>query len=133
MRDRNRLLRDQVRDPRWFDVLEHRMADAGARITAGRRAAIARLHAAQTEAQTAFPSAELTLDSPPEAPLPETAVALRAALAGARAGDMRAGRTRLGPHRCDRPEGFRILDRVHGAGHPVCQTHLQGAEMVPLQ
>ena len=30
MRDRNRLLRDGIRDARWFDALEARMAEAGA-------------------------------------------------------------------------------------------------------
>lgn len=101
MRDRNRLLRDQIRDPRWFDALETRMAETGAAITAARQQAIARLLAAQAGAETAFPAALLRLESPQEAELPETGDALRDALAAARTGDLRAGRTRIGPHRSD--------------------------------
>jgi DNA replication and repair protein RecF len=47
MRERNRLLRDQVRDAGWFDALEAQMAAHGARVTANRTEALARLAAAQ--------------------------------------------------------------------------------------
>ena len=38
MRDRNRLLKDMVRDASWYDALEARMAEAGAVIQANRSA-----------------------------------------------------------------------------------------------
>ncbi|MCX8508013.1 MAG: AAA family ATPase, partial [Rhodobacteraceae bacterium] len=43
MRERNRLLKDQVRDPGWYQALEAQMARAGARLAAHRRAVLARL------------------------------------------------------------------------------------------
>ena len=59
MRERNRLLKDGVQDARWYDALEQQMADAGARLTAHRRDAIARIMPAQQDAATAFPAAAL--------------------------------------------------------------------------
>jgi len=43
MRERNRLLREGAQDAGWFTVLESRMAETGAQITANRLAALARL------------------------------------------------------------------------------------------
>ena len=100
MRERNRLLKDMVRDPHWYVALERQMAEAGAAITAGRQVALARVAAAQAGAETAFPSAGLALTHP-EGPLPEGEDALRDALAEGRARDMAAGRTLVGPHRAD--------------------------------
>jgi DNA replication and repair protein RecF len=39
MRERNRLLKDEVRDPAWYGALERQMAEAGARIATNRGAA----------------------------------------------------------------------------------------------
>ncbi|MCV6595570.1 MAG: AAA family ATPase, partial [Mangrovicoccus sp.] len=61
MRERNRLLRDQVNDPRWYAALEQRMAEAGAEIEANRIAALAQIQAAQRASQSAFPTANLDL------------------------------------------------------------------------
>ena len=57
MRDRNRLLKDQVNDARWYDALEARMADAGARIDSARRDALDR---GRSEGGGSFPVATLT-------------------------------------------------------------------------
>lgn len=46
MRDRNRLIKDQVVDAHWYSALEAQMADAGAEITRHRRATITRISAA---------------------------------------------------------------------------------------
>ena len=100
MRERNRLLKDMVRDGHWYAALENRMAEAGAAIHAHRLQALSRLADAQNGAQTAFPTADLTLQ-PGELGLPETAEDLRAALAEGRARDLAAGRTLMGPHRAD--------------------------------
>lgn len=94
MRERNRLLKDMVRDAAWYGALEAQMATAGAAVTAARRSALARITAAQEGAATAFPSARLTLmDIGPSD--------LIAALSEGRARDMAAGRTLDGPHRAD--------------------------------
>jgi DNA replication and repair protein RecF len=99
MRERNRLLKDMVRDPHWYGALEQQMAQAGAQITANRQMAIARLSAAQTAAETAFPVADLTLVDADSCP--ETEAELIEAFAAGRARDMAAGRALIGPHRSD--------------------------------
>ena len=101
MRERNRLLRDEVRDAGWYRALEARMAEAGAAITRNRLDAIARITAAQEGAGTAFPAARLTLlpgEGAADDPDPES-IAQR--LAETRARDMAAGRSLTGPHRAD--------------------------------
>ncbi len=100
MRERNRLLKDQVRDAHWYGALESQMAEAGAMIHSNRLFALDQLRDAQAEAQTAFPTAELELTHA-EADLPDTADALCATLAASRSRDLAAGRTLIGPHRAD--------------------------------
>ncbi|MHA6327098.1 DNA replication/repair protein RecF [Roseivivax sp. CAU 1753] len=100
MRDRNRLLKDQVRDAHWYRALEAQMARTGAVIHANRQAALRRLAAAQDGAETAFPAATLVLGHA-EGEMPETEAALAAALAESRPRDLMAGRTLIGPHRAD--------------------------------
>lgn len=100
MRERNRLLKDMVRDPAWYGALEAQMAQAGAAIHANRLATLAELHSAQKDAQTAFPTAELELIHA-DAPLPANEDDLRTALAEGRKRDLAAGRTLIGPHRAD--------------------------------
>jgi DNA replication and repair protein RecF len=94
LRERNRLLRDQVRDAGWFRALEEQLSVHGARLAANREAAIARLAAAPSGD---FPRAELAL----EAEGPRDAPSLAAALAEGRPRDLAAGRTLVGPHRDD--------------------------------
>ncbi len=96
MRDRNRLLKDQVTDPHWYGALETHMAAAALDITANRQRTLARLAQAQDGAETAFPGATLGLTHPE--PEPDD---LAAAFADTRRRDMAAGRTLLGPHRVD--------------------------------
>lgn len=100
MRERNRLLKDQVRDPAWYNALENQMAQSGAAIDANRRIALSQLAEAQQDAATAFPTADLTLTHA-ETDLPETQEDLRAALEDNRNRDMAAGRSLIGPHRAD--------------------------------
>ncbi|KAG1649162.1 DNA replication and repair protein RecF [Nymphon striatum] len=61
MRERNRLLKDMVREPSWYAALEMRMAEAGTAIHAGRLQALEAIEKAQEQAQTAFPAARLSL------------------------------------------------------------------------
>lgn len=95
MRDRNRLLRDQVTDQHWYGALELQMAEAGAVIESNRAAALARLAEAQSGADTAFPSAGLAICNP------SASGSLADALAEGRRRDMAAGRSLTGPHRAD--------------------------------
>ena len=101
MRERNRLLRDEVSDPGWYRALEAQMAEAGAALTRNRLAALARLTAAQGEGTPGFPAAQLTLlpgEGHADDPDPQ---ALAARLAEGRRRDLAAGRTLTGPHRAD--------------------------------
>ncbi|MBC7179565.1 MAG: DNA replication/repair protein RecF [Roseovarius sp.] len=127
MRERNRLLKDQVRDAQWYLALERQMADAGAEIHANRQHALALIAGAQMQAETAFPTAELELTQT-EGEMPETADDLRQALAESRFRDLVAGRTLIGPHRAD-------LYGVYAAkGVPAadCSTGEQKALLVSL-
>jgi DNA replication and repair protein RecF len=101
MRERNRLLKDGVNEPSWYDALEARMASSGAAIIENRVFALARVAAAQEGAKTAFPSAVLTLLGPQDADQPQTQDDLLDALSQGRGRDMAAGRTLVGPHRAD--------------------------------
>ncbi len=127
MRERNRLLKDQVRDAHWYHALEWQMAEAGAAIHANRQAALSRIAEAQRGAETAFPAAELELTAS-EGAMPEALADLRDALAESRFRDMAAGRALVGPHRAD-------LHAVYAAkGVPArdCSTGEQKALLVSL-
>lgn len=124
MRERNRLLKDMVREPSWYLALEQQLAEAGAAIHANRIAALQAITEAQAQAETAFPTAKLTLISD----MPDTAKDLRAALADCRMRDLAAGRTLIGPHRAD-------LEGVYAAKDvPArdCSTGEQKALLVSL-
>lgn len=122
MRERNRLLKDDVRDPHWYTALERQMAEAGARIRASRAEALRRIAEAQQAAETAFPAADLTLTEPDDAP------DLAAALADGRAADFRAGRTLVGPHRAD----ITAIYRAKATQAQQCSTGEQKALLISL-
>tara|TARA_R110002051_G_scaffold298809_2_gene365808 strand:- start:2230 stop:3348 length:1119 start_codon:yes stop_codon:yes gene_type:complete len=129
MRERNRLLKDMVRDAHWYVALERQMAEAGAKIHLNRSAAICELAAAQKATKTAFPTADLTLVHPD--PVIEAAgdpEALVAAFAQSRPRDMAAGRTLVGPHRAD------LLAVFADKGVPAkeCSTGEQKALLISL-
>ena len=127
MRERNRLLKDQVRDAHWYAALEVQLAKSGAAIHANRKAALQQLQAAQAQAETAFPVADLELVQI-EGDMPETEADLRVALAESRFRDLAVGRTLVGPHRAD-------LYGVYAAkGVPAkdCSTGEQKALLVSL-
>jgi DNA replication and repair protein RecF len=127
MRERNRLLKDQNRDPAWYKVLEMQMADAGHRINAARIAAVSLLQEAQAQAETAFPVAELELIQS-EGSMPGSEQDLREALAESRFRDLAAGRTLVGPHRTD------LIGTYAAKGVPArdCSTGEQKALLVSL-
>lgn len=124
MRDRNRLIKDQVVDAHWYSALEAQMADAGAEITRHRRATITRISAAADPA-SAFPSAALTLTGPEGTDEPPD---LAVALADGRRRDIVAGRTLVGPHRAD------LLARYTAKDVPAdqCSTGEQKALLISL-
>ena len=124
MRERNRLLKDMVREPSWYAALETRMAESGAAIHAGRQEALKAISVAQDQAETAFPTAtlELICDMPTDPP------SLRAALAENRPRDLAAGRTLIGPHRADLQGTY----AAKGVPAKDCSTGEQKALLVSL-
>ncbi len=127
MRERNRLLKDQVRDGHWYVSLERQMAEAGVEIHQNRLATLAQISDAQAEAKTAFPVAELDLTLT-EGEMPVTASDLRDALSESRFRDLAAGRTLVGPHRADLHGVF----AAKGVPARDCSTGEQKALLVSL-
>ncbi|MBT0957412.1 DNA replication/repair protein RecF [Alphaproteobacteria bacterium KMM 3653] len=129
MRERNRLLKDMVRDASWYRVLERQMADSAAKIHSGREETLMRIAAAQDGAATQFPAADLTLTAPePACDDPTNPEAMLEQFERGRAGDLRAGRTLTGPHRAD-------LDAVYaakGIAAKDCSTGEQKALLLSL-
>jgi DNA replication and repair protein RecF len=124
MRERNRLLKDGVTDPRWHAALEVQMAAAAGSITANRLHVISRLAAVQDE-DSPFPYADLTLTGPEGEAMPDD---LPAHWAATRARDMAAGRTLAGPHRAD----LSAVWRQKGMAAAQCSTGEQKAILISL-
>ncbi len=124
MRDRNRLIKDQVSDAHWYAALEAQMAEAGEGITRHRRETIARI-ATAADPTSAFPSADLTLTGPEGTDEPAD---LALALSEGRRRDIAAGRTLVGPHRAD------LLARYSAKNVPAdqCSTGEQKALLISL-
>jgi DNA replication and repair protein RecF len=122
MRERNRMLRDQVGDARWFGAVEAQMAAAGARIVAARAAALARVGRALA-AEAVFPVPALSVVLPEEA---RDGGDLAAALAAGRRRDMAAGRTLAGPHRAD----LSAIWAAKGVPAALCSTGEQKALLI---
>lgn len=128
MRERNRLLRDEVSDPAWYDALEAQMAGSGAQVHANRISALARIGAAQEGAETAFPAADLSLLGPEGGEMPGDEPALALALSEGRARDRAAGRTLTGPHRAD----LGAVYAEKGVPARQCSTGEQKALLISL-
>ena len=126
MRDRNRLLKDQVTDARWYSALEAQMVEAGTAIITNRHSALRRLAAAE-DGQSAFPRGELTLIGPEGGP-DLAAEDLAGSLAEGRRRDMAAGRTLAGPHRSD----LRAIYTTKGVEAGQCSTGEQKALLISL-
>lgn len=128
MRERNRLLKDMVRDPMWYGALETKMAEAGAQIIANRTIALARLRTAMEGAETSFPVADLSIEGPDDTVLIATEGDLRSALEASRPNDLRAGRTLVGPHRID----MGAVYAAKGVPAKQCSTGEQKALLLSL-
>lgn len=122
MRERNRLLKDQVQDAHWYQALEGQMVVAGDAISAARRAALAWLSA--VGADPVFPRADLAIEG---ADLPE-GQAFAEALRQGRRRDMAAGRTLAGPHRADLTATY----AAKGTPAAQCSTGEQKALLISL-
>ncbi|MDA9971992.1 DNA replication and repair protein RecF, partial [Planktomarina temperata] len=101
MRERNRLLKNQVTDAHWYRAIEGQMAATGVKIRKAREEALEYIHAAQDQAETAFPTAHLTLTNPENIEFSANSDDLAELLADYRSRDLAAGRTLAGPHRDD--------------------------------
>lgn len=101
MRERNRLLKDQVTDAHWYKVLETQMGQSGALIRKCRLKALDHLADAQDMAQTAFPKVHLDLTNPECSAGAVEPDALTHDIAQSRMRDLQAGRSLIGPHRDD--------------------------------
>ncbi|MEM7438716.1 MAG: DNA replication/repair protein RecF [Pseudomonadota bacterium] len=128
MRERNRMLKDGITDPGWYRAVETQMANAGIIIHANRLGAIAQLTAAQDGAETAFPTATLSLSHADEVDLPAEAQALADAFAHSRPRDIAAGRTLVGPHRAD----LNAIYAAKGLAARQCSTGEQKALLISL-
>ncbi|MQY41996.1 DNA replication/repair protein RecF [Epibacterium sp. SM1969] len=127
MRERNKLLKQQIRDGGWYAVIEKQMAETGHLIHQARLDAVDTLHEAQAKAETAFPIAELELLQS-EAAMPNTAADFQDALEESRFRDLATGRTSVGPHRTD------LLGTYRTKSLPArdCSTGEQKALLVSL-
>ncbi len=125
MRERNRLLKDDVRDPAWYRALEAQMAGAAARIVANRADTLTRIAAAQDGATTAFPTADIAMEV--EYTL-ETEGDFATAFEESRSRDLAAGRTLIGPHRAD----MSAIYRDKGVAAKQCSTGEQKALLISL-
>jgi DNA replication and repair protein RecF len=126
MRERNRMLKDGITDPSWYSAVERQMADAGAKIEQNRLLCIERITVAQADAETSFPSANLSLVGANGGDV--VISELSDAFADNRRADMAAGRTLVGPHRDD-------LQAVYAAKETpakLCSTGEQKALLVSL-
>ena len=127
MRERNRLLKDMVRDAHWYIAIEQQMADAAATITAARLAAVAALTDGQ-DSTGAFPTSDLTLAN---AGLQDAATDVegwRSIFAEGRPQDLSAGRTLSGPHDADLEATF----TAKGVAAKDCSTGEQKALLISL-
>lgn len=128
MRERNRLLKDQVRDDHWYIAIERQMAESGVEILAARQRCVDHLMAAQLDAETSFPTAALSLSHPEIDELPSDALSLAGALAAGRVRDFQMGRTSIGPHRQDMGAIFTAKD----VPAKDCSTGEQKALLISL-
>ncbi len=127
MRERNRLLKEQIRDAHWYQGLERQMAQTGAEIHNNRQRVLERLERSQDKAATQFPYAQLELTLT-EGEMPQTAQDLRSAFEESRFRDMAAGRSLIGPHRADLYGVF----AAKGVAAAECSTGEQKALLISL-
>ncbi len=127
MRERNRLLKDQVTDPHWYAALEGHMAQAGVAIMAARIDALEKIRTAQLGGRTAFPTADLSI-AETQRDIPDDVDEFCISLQENRARDMAAGRSLLGPHRSD----LLGVYQAKGMAAKGCSTGEQKALLISI-
>ena len=127
MRERNRLLKNQVHDDHWYEALEHQMASTAIRIHQARISTLKQLTRAQSNCDTAFPSTDLDL-SQNERDILENENDLKEAFKKNRVREIIVGRTLIGPHRTD------VCATYVAKGTPAreCSTGEQKAMLISL-
>ena len=128
MRERNRLLKEQILDTRWMAALETQMAKLGAQITQNRMKALRLIKDAQEQSLGEFPRADLLISSPHDSHPLTTENDLMDGFAAHREQDFRAGRTLLGPHRDD----LQAFYSAKGMAAQFCSTGEQKALLISL-
>ncbi len=135
MRNRNRLLTDNIRDDRWFDAIEHEMSESGAAIAAARMELVRMMQGklAALDGLGPFPRSEIEIAGTLEqlvTEMPSIDVENQFArlLGENRNRDRAAGRTLDGPHRSD------LMVRHSEKNMPaeLCSTGEQKALLVGL-
>ena len=135
MRDRNRMLTDNVRDALWFSAVEAQMAEAAVGIAASRVETLRLLNAMMDLLPDSgpFPKADLALDGSiehlvTEMPAVEAEEQFRRILSEERERDRAAGRALEGPHRCD----LSVRHRPKDMPAALCSTGEQKALLVGI-
>ncbi len=128
MRERNRLLKDMVRDAHWYLALEDHMAQAAAEITENRELTIQALSAGQQKGDSTFPKSTLALTNAGLANAGVDVGGWKEVFAEGRMKDLGAGRTLSGPHRADLDAVF----AAKGMAAKDCSTGEQKALLISL-
>lgn len=132
--ERNRLLSDQINDPRWFVALETDLAHHGALIAQARAMTLSALQTEVAARDSVFPKAGLALDGDYESAilagqtLDEVEENLRKDLSNGRNLAQRAGRTLTGPHRSD----LKVTHIAKSMPAEDCSTGEQKALLIGL-
>lgn len=132
--ERNRLLSDQINDPRWFEALEADLALHGAHIAQARALTLTALQDEIAARDSVFPRAGLALDGEYETAflagqsLDAVEESLRGALRDGRRTAQRAGRTLIGPHRSD----LKVTHIAKSMPAEDCSTGEQKALLIGL-
>jgi len=129
LRERSRLIREDRRDPRWFDAVEQAMARYGAAVAVARKDVVQRLNQACRQGIGAFPAAELSLAGRLDDILSGSEAAsaedwLRTQLSAAR----RTDEAVAGPHRSD----LQVLHRDKNLAATHCSTGEQKALLLSI-
>ena len=101
LRQRNRLLKDNINDEKWFDVLEEKLSTDGANLNKNRAITVEKIDKALENLNPVFPKAKLSLIDTQYLDSSTSIEELRRAFKDNRSKDLLAGRTLVGPHRID--------------------------------
>lgn len=132
--ERNRLISDGISDRAWYDAVEADLSKFGALVAQARANTISKLQIEIAARETIFPQSLIGLSGTLEDQFSSgqdlTAVAdsYRQHLAQGRQGDMRAGRTLVGPHRTE----VHVTHKIKAMPAALCSTGEQKAMLIGL-